>query len=1165
MQTMGCEIQDETGRGEVLRKVLIGGLLIFLAVTLPGELQAARSHQPIPLADWTTSSFPVGGGHIVESSPVLFDIDQDGQLEIIVGTTACTGSACAKTASRRIVVMDSTGTIRWWREPGAPIRSSPAVGDIDGDGDYEIVVTIGGDVYDFMDGGVVVYNHLGTELWRYNTYDYYPKDGKHDGVFSSPTLCDVDGNGYMEIIFGGWDQRIYMLDHTGTPLWYDLWWPGPGFYDADTVWDTAACADLNGDGEQEIIIGADITGGNYMPDGTPTQDGGWLYVFDSGGHVLARRFIPEAVYSSPAVGDLDGDGDLEIVVGTSWYWWDVHGRKSQPYVYAFDTSHLFSDRPYYDPSKLPNLPGWPRPTTYPGFSSPALADLDGDGDLEIIIGSGDPYTTASGDPIPGAGKIHVWHHTGEAMTGWPVHPLNWQGFDASIISSPTVADVDNDGQLEILFSMLWDVHIYGPNGVQETPGLQTLWTVAGSPAVGDTDGDGKVEIWIGGGNYYDQNQGYLWRFERNTAGLGATPWPMFHRDAQHTGYYPRPPRMSVDRSALYVMHQQGNSEPATATLTLRNNGDLPLNWSNTSAPSSARVQPASGTLPPHGSEVLTVTIQTTGFGSGTFALGNLRLTGSAPGGGNVLGSPADIAITLYVGHVYRVYLPLVLKPPTSSSGGGADLIFWRLRSYRIDGGQVIESSPILFDVDGDGLDEVIVGTTAQRCYMGQNCSYTAPTVLAVFKSDGTIVWQRNTQGPIRSSPAAGDINGDGTPEVVVTVGGDVYDTHHHGRVIAYNRQGTQLWTFATRDSDGNGYSDGIFSSPTLCDLEGDGTMEIILGSWDKYIYVLNHTGTKRWDYNNGWDIWSTAACVDFNQDGHKEIVIGASADPSSQMSGGAGGFLYVFDKDGNVLVRRGLPETVYSSPAVGDLDRDGDLEIVVGTGWFWWDRGGRTAQPYVYAFDATQIFSELAYNNPAKLPDLPGWPRPTDYPGFSSPALADLDGDGDLEVIIGTGHPYLQDDNALGAGSVYAWHHTGQLVTGWPIHRPRNQYGDDAPVRSSPTVADIDADGQPEILFSMAWDVMAYTANATRQLYFIRTMYTIWGSPAIGDTDGNGRVEVWIGGSHFPDPNRPESETKTDEHGYLWRFEPDNKRLGAYLGWPMFMHDAQHTGFYDSP
>ena len=60
--------------------------------------------------------------------------------------------------------------------------------------------------------------------------------------------------------FGAWDQRIYLLDHNGNSLWNQLNWPTEGYYNADSIWSSAACADLNEDGHQEIIIGAIIVG-----------------------------------------------------------------------------------------------------------------------------------------------------------------------------------------------------------------------------------------------------------------------------------------------------------------------------------------------------------------------------------------------------------------------------------------------------------------------------------------------------------------------------------------------------------------------------------------------------------------------------------------------------------------------------------------------------------------------------------------------------------------------------------------------------------------------------------------------------------------------------------------------------------------------------------------
>ncbi len=633
-------------------------LLVFLLLAFPRSLAAGGG------ISFSLASYQLPGGLVEFSSPTLADLTGDGWPEVLIGTTTHNGLTNAYDRPAVLVAMQSNGTILWARNLGAPINSAPAVGDLDGDRQLEVVASFGGDVIDVKrHGGIAALNANGDILWLYNTQDHNG-DGFADGVFSSPTLCDLEGDGKAEIIFGGWDQRIYLLDHMGRSLWNNLpsGFPGPGYYNADTIWSTAACADLNRDGFKEIIIGADITGGGILPDGTHTQDGGFLYIFSRNGSVLVRRYLPEAIYASPAVGDLDGDGSMELVSGTGWYWWDRHNRREQPYVYVFDTSRVFDQsRPYTDPEKLPYFPGWPQPTDYPGFSSPALGDLDGNGDLEIVIATSHP--DLPNDPIAGSGSIYAWHHTGELVAGWPVHPKNWQNYDGPIFSSPTLADINGDERPEVLFSMLWDVQVYASNGIPMTP-LGTYWTVWGSPAVGDTDGDGKMEIWIGGSKHQDvggdPSSGYLWRFESTVGDTGANPWPMFHRDPQHTGYYPQPPRLSVSPASLYVLHQYGSGDTETAYLWLRNIGDGMFHWAVSNQPSGVTVSPSSGIIFYTSTLPATVTVSTAGYLTGTYSLGNLVITATGDGS-PVQNSPFNVPVTLYVGQVHRAYLPIVLR------------------------------------------------------------------------------------------------------------------------------------------------------------------------------------------------------------------------------------------------------------------------------------------------------------------------------------------------------------------------------------------------------------------------------------------------------------------------------------------------------------------------
>jgi hypothetical protein len=65
------------------------------------------------------------------------------------------------------------------------------------------------------------------------------------------------------------------------------------------------------------------------------------------------------------------------------------------------------------------------------FSSPAIGDLDGDGDLEVAIGSDDA-------------NVYAWHADGTVLTGWP------KKTNLSVKGSPALANLDDDSQLEVV-------------------------------------------------------------------------------------------------------------------------------------------------------------------------------------------------------------------------------------------------------------------------------------------------------------------------------------------------------------------------------------------------------------------------------------------------------------------------------------------------------------------------------------------------------------------------------------------------------------------------------------------------------------------------------------------------------------------------------------------
>ena len=154
-------------------------------------------------------------------------------------------------------------------------------------------------------------------------------------------------------------------------------------------------------------------------------------------------------------------------------------------------------------------------------------------------------------------------------------------------------------------------------------------------------------------------------------------------------------------------------------------------------------------------------------------------------------------------------------------------------------------SPALGDIDGDGKQEVIVGSYNRNIY-------------ALNGENGSFLWSYTTGGSILSSPALGDIDGDGRLEGVV----GSYD----GKVYALNGEnGSFLWSYTTGDT--------IAGSPALGDIDGDGRLEIVVGSYDGKVYALNGDGSFLWSYTTGGAIYSSPAFGDIDGEGNLEVVI----------------------------------------------------------------------------------------------------------------------------------------------------------------------------------------------------------------------------------------------------------------------------------------------------
>ncbi|MFL6291568.1 MAG: S8 family serine peptidase [Thermoanaerobaculia bacterium] len=454
VRTFGTELEIPAGTPRNLEgalRVAVHSSLLHREIPLPLVVNG-----PADLRGWPVKGLKVADGLV--TSPALGDLDGDGRPEVVAMTTQ--GDVFVRGADGRPL-------------PGWPVRlrgsheqSSPLVTDLDGDGDSEVVIA--------MNREIQVLDGTGRPL------PGWPQPTAHL-VLCSPAAGDVDGDGRLEVVVVDEEAHLYVFDAGGHLL---PGWPRDAGSFSNT---TPVLADLDGEPGAEILAG--------------TTDG-WLVAFGKDGHVAPGSWpalLGTLGPSSPAVADLDGDGEVEIVAVNAGGTLFLLDRKG-----AIETI-----------ARLPGLYS---------FSSPAVGDLDGDGRAEIAIGSGQ---------ADGAGFVSLFDAAGTMKPGWPVAT----GGDVS--ASPALVDLDADGHREVVVPDLsGQLHALRANG-RAFPGWPRDldgWVLS-SPVAADLDGDGGLEVVLGRIVLGVLRTPIAMTFAIET-GSAAAAWPTFKGDPRRTGSVP---------------------------------------------------------------------------------------------------------------------------------------------------------------------------------------------------------------------------------------------------------------------------------------------------------------------------------------------------------------------------------------------------------------------------------------------------------------------------------------------------------------------------------------------------------------------------------------------------------------------------------------------------
>ncbi|HEU5001836.1 MAG TPA: PQQ-binding-like beta-propeller repeat protein [Actinomycetota bacterium] len=299
------------------------------------------------------------------------------------------------------------------------------------------------------------------------------------------------------------------------------------------------------------------------------------------------------------------------------------------------------------------------------------------------------------------------------------------------------------------------------------------------------------------------------------------------------------------------------------------------------------------------------------------------------------------------------------------------------------------SSPVIANLTGGG-NAVVVGSENGNVY--------------AFDGSGNALagWPVHIANAVDSSPAVGDLDGNGQQEVVVGMGS--LNVSGQGGLAVINANGQVRCTYLTQTVAG---TSAVFNAPAIGDVVGNGRNQIVFGSFDHNVYVLDNNCHVLASYNNADTIWSAPALYDAQHSGQDDIFIGGD---SSAGGGGTyhnGGLYRALAYRGGTLVElweRSSQEDFQGGSSIGAIDGSGRMAVVTGSGAYW-------CRHFNQCSDSSKVWAFYLDNGA----DVPGWPKATTYNTFlSAPSLSDLDGDGRADVVIGSVN-YVNDNPTGGA------------------------------------------------------------------------------------------------------------------------------------------------------
>ena len=465
----------------------------------------------------------------LQSAPVLTDLDDDKDFDLIIGESDGNLNYYENTGNSTVPIW--TENISMFSGIDVGIWSTPTFTDLDYDKDFDLIIGEG-------DGILNYYENNGTNIkpeWVKNNTMF---TGINDGDQSIPTFTDLDDDGDLDLINGEFNGYLNYYANTGsesTANWTKnntilseikvennsshafidldndgsyffnttkiisnnsksyLFWVNEGakLYIEDSEINDCGFEDVDENSMNLVIGSSDGKLHNYINIGT-IDEPDWIQndsIFSN---------INVGSNSNQAFGDLDNDGDLDMVIGegdVEFNFYENTGTDIDP-IWSRDDSMIldvfvgYSNTPtfadldndgdldltigwysggmgYFQNIGTPEFPQWLYLSAmYDGVgvgnqAAPALADLDNDGDLDLAIGRYD-------------GQLVYYKNTGDSATPvWTEENTMFESLDVGYLSTPEFFDLDKDGDYDLIIGQDGGRLYYFENtGTRSVP----IWT-----------------------------------------------------------------------------------------------------------------------------------------------------------------------------------------------------------------------------------------------------------------------------------------------------------------------------------------------------------------------------------------------------------------------------------------------------------------------------------------------------------------------------------------------------------------------------------------------------------------------------------------------------------------------------------------------------------------